>query len=286
MPWTNLTDVRCYYEALGSGEPLILVPGLGVDCRLWDPVLPELAEQFSVIAVDNRGMGRSEARRKPQRLADYAADLVELLDHFQIDRAHVLGLSLGGMIARRMAIDHPSRVNRLVLCSCTDRFTPYLRQMTMLLASVLRKMPTEAFNRTIELLGTSPQFFDANAELIERRVADKCDFSPGARAIGQQLRCVACEDAQNDPRDVVRTPTLVMAGEHDALIPAVYAQAMAGRIPTSEFRIVPGAGHNPLLERPDVACPAIVEFLKSNKTTGAASRDAAGRAERRTMATH
>jgi len=286
MPWTNLTDVRCYHEALGAGEPLILIPGLGVDCRLWDPVLPELAEHFSVIAVDNRGMGRSEAHRKPQRLADYAADLVELLDHFQIDKAHVLGLSLGGMIARRMAIDHPSRVNRLVLCSCTDRFTPYLRQITMLLVSVLRKMPTEAFNRTIELLGTSPAFYDANAELIERRVAEKCDFSPGARAIGQQLRCVACEDALADPRDVVGPPTLVVAGEHDSLIPAIYAKAMADRIPGSEFWLVPGAGHNPLLERPDVTCPTIVNFLKQDETPGAASRDAAGRYERRTMATH
>src|SRR5438445_3402106 len=111
MAWAHLTDVRCYYEVLGHGDPLLLIPGLGVTSRIWEPVLPELARSFSVIAIDNRGVGRSAAKRHPSTLRDFASDVVELLDHLQLDRAHVLGLSLGGMIAQRLAEDHPTRVD-------------------------------------------------------------------------------------------------------------------------------------------------------------------------------
>jgi len=114
MAWAELSDVRCYYELHGEGEPLLLIPGLGGTCRLWDPIAPHLANDFSLILIDNRGIGRSVPRRKLRTLADYSSDIAELLDTLQLDRAHVLGLSLGGIIAQRFAIDHPSRVDRLV----------------------------------------------------------------------------------------------------------------------------------------------------------------------------
>src|SRR5215213_3009490 len=101
MAWADLSDVRCYYELLGDGPPLVLVPGLGGHCRMWDPIAPELARHFSLILIDNRGIGRSAPKRKPRSLADYSADIAELLDTLQVDRAHVLGLSLGGIIAQR-----------------------------------------------------------------------------------------------------------------------------------------------------------------------------------------
>src|SRR5947207_13087468 len=118
--WAELSDVRLYYEVIGEGAPLLLIPGLGNTCRVWDPVSPELARHFSLILVDNRGLGRSVARRKPRDLSAYSTDYCELLNALQLDRAHVLGLSFGGVIAQRVAMDHPSRVDRLVLVSCTD----------------------------------------------------------------------------------------------------------------------------------------------------------------------
>src|SRR5690242_8503079 len=150
MAWAELSDVRCYYETLGEGDPLLLIPGLGGHCRVWDPIAPAFANDFSVILVDNRGIGRSVARRKPRSLADYSADLAELLDRLQLDRVHVLGLSLGGIIAQRFAIDHPSRVDRLVLVSCADRFTAYLHRITALLGHSLRRFPRRMFLQMME----------------------------------------------------------------------------------------------------------------------------------------
>src|ERR1700690_2951868 len=105
MAWAELTDVRMYYEVQGRGEPLLLVPGLGGTCRTWDDLAPRLARHFTVISLDNRGMGRSVARRHPKTFACYAADYAELLDELQLDRVNVLGMSLGGVMAQMFASD-------------------------------------------------------------------------------------------------------------------------------------------------------------------------------------
>jgi pimeloyl-ACP methyl ester carboxylesterase len=267
MAWAELSDVQCYYEIRGAGEPLLLIPGLGGICRMWDPVAAELERYFSVILFDNRGMGQSLAKRPAHNLKHLAADVVELLDHLQIDRAHVLGLSLGGIIAQRLAMEHASRVDRLVLISCTDNFSPYLRQITLLLAHALRQFSTETFIRTVELLGTAPEFLDAHEKDIERQIALKtaCGFSK--RSLADQLRCLAGSD--HEPCDpITAIPTLVLAGEHDALIPNCYARRMADRIPGSEFHIIDGAGHNPFYECPRRVLPLITNFLSRGHGRG------------------
>jgi len=260
MAYAELTDVRSYYELIGEGEPLLLIPGLGGTCRVWDAIAPELAAQFSLILVDNRGIGRSVARHKPRTLADYGADLVELLDELQLDRAHVLGLSLGGIIAQRFAADHPSRVDRLVLVSCAHRFTAYLRGMASLLGHSLRRFPRRVFVQTMELLGTAPLYLDANEQEIESLVGQRCREDLHARAMAVQLRCLLRSEV--DPDEFrISAPTLVVAGEHDALIPNCYARLMAERIPGSRFVLVPGAGHNPMVEVPQAVLPQIAQFL-------------------------
>lgn len=265
MAWADFTDVRCYYEIRGEGEPLLLIPGLGGSCRTWDPVLPELSRQFTLILFDNRGMGRSVAKRPARDLAHLSADIIELLDFLQLDRAHVIGISLGGIIAQRLAIDHPSRIDRLALVSCTDRFSPYLRQIATLLGHALRHFPPETFLRTVELLGTAPEYLDAHADEIERRVTLKCGEGFSRRALADQLRCLACSDREAEQEGPITNPTLVLAGEHDALIPNCYARRMASRIRGSEFEIIRGAGHNPFAECPERVVPRIVRFFTSDR---------------------
>jgi 3-oxoadipate enol-lactonase len=261
MAFAELTDVQSYYELIGEGEPLLFIPGLGGTCRVWDPIVPDLASHFSLILVDNRGLGRSVARRKPRSLADYSADLVELLDELQLDRAHVLGLSLGGIIAQRFAVDHPSRVDRLVLVSCAHRFSAYLLRMAALLGHSLRRFPKAVFVQTMELLGTAPLYMDAHIDEIDEAMKVRCREKLHARAMGTQLRCLL--KSELDPQDYrITAPTLVVAGEHDALIPNCYARLMAERIPGSRFLLIPGAGHNPMVEAPEKVLPLIEQFLR------------------------
>lgn len=264
MAWAELSDVRCYYETLGEGEPLLLIPGLGGHCRVWDPIAPHLAADFSLILIDNRGIGRSVPRRKPRTLTDYSADIVELLDELQLDRVHVLGLSLGGIIAQRFAIDHPSRIDRLVLVSCADRFSSYLVRMTQLLGHSLRRFPRRVFLQMMEVLCTAPLYLDANIVQIDQEADLRCKAGVPARAMGTQLRALLRSEVPvADYR--ITAPTLVVAGEHDALIPNCYAKLMADKIPGSQFVLIPGAGHNPMIEKPDTVLPLITRFLRTGE---------------------
>ena len=261
MAWAELSDVRCYYELVGEGDPLLFIPGLGGTTRVWDPILPYLAERFTCILPDNRGLGRSVARRKARTLNDYAADLTELMDHLQLDRCHVLGLSLGGIVAQRFAISHPSRVDRLVLVSCAERFTAYLYRMTALLGHSLRRFPRHVFVQTMELLTTSPFYLDANADEIERMTGERVKAGVPARAMGNQLRALLRSEV--DPKDYkIVNPTLIVSGEHDHLIPNCYARRMACNIPGCQYVLIPGAGHNPMTEMPDEVMPLIAGFLQ------------------------
>jgi pimeloyl-ACP methyl ester carboxylesterase len=262
--FAELTDARCYYELRGSGDPLVLVPGLGSTCDLWDSVATELANSFFVILLDGRGVGRSIAKRAPKTLEDFSVDLLELLDHLQLPRSHVLGLSLGGMIVQQFAHDHPSRVDRLVLVSCTHRFSPYLREMARLLGQALRYFPQDLYRRTVELLGAAPEYMDAHLDEMDRRLVTAREKGIPRSAVARQLLCLARHD-RDEGWDPTTAPTLVIAGEQDHLIPPCYARRMAEQIPGSEFMLVPGCGHNPFVEQPCLVLPRIEEFLSRGR---------------------
>jgi 3-oxoadipate enol-lactonase len=263
MAWAELTDVRCYYELLGRGDPILFIPGLGATCDVWRPAAP-LADDFFLIYSDNRGVGQSIPKRSAVSLSCFTSDLVELLDFLQLDRAHVIGMSLGGIVAQRFAIDHPSRVDRLVLISSAHRTTPYLKGVSSLLAMALRKMPWEFFVRTIEVLGTAPEFIDANPQEFEKRIGARADCRDCREAVARQLQCLADDGGETDVSRIA-APTLVLAGEHDALIPAVYARQMADEIPDARFELIEHVGHNPLSERPAEVTGRIARFLKSDQ---------------------
>ncbi len=261
MAWADLTDCRAYYELIGEGEPLLLIPGLGATCRLWDPIVPELAQHFTLIMLDNRGMGLSKAKKKPRNLADYSTDYAELLDYLNVDQSHVLGLSLGGIAAQRLAVDHPQKIKRLILMSCADRFAPYLLRITQLLGHSLRRFPRLLFLQTMELLATAPLYLDEHVDEIDRMMKEKCSDPVPKSAMATQLRCLLRSEVE--PEDYrITAPTLVVAGEYDALIPSCYAKIMADKIPGSHFVLLKGAGHNPLTEMPDTALPLVIKFLR------------------------
>jgi len=264
MAWAELTDCRAYYEVIGEGEPLLLIPGLGATCRLWDPIVPELARHFTLIMLDNRGMGLSKAKRKPRSLADYSTDYAELLDYLNVDQTHVLGLSLGGIAAQRMAVDHPQRIKRLILMSCADRFSPYLLRITALLGHSLRWFPRMLFLQTMELLATAPLYMDEHVDEIDRMMKEKCNDPVPKSAMATQLRCLLRSELEPDDYRIT-SPTLVVAGEYDALIPACYAKIMANKIPGSHFVLLKGAGHNPLTEMPDISLPLVIKWLRDGE---------------------
>jgi pimeloyl-ACP methyl ester carboxylesterase len=117
MPTVHVNGVKLYYETYGQGEALLLIAGIGYGTWLWAKQIPELSKYFSVIAFDNRGVGRSDKPDIEYTISLLASDAYELLRALNVERAHILGISLGGFIAQQLALDHPEIVNKLILCS-------------------------------------------------------------------------------------------------------------------------------------------------------------------------
>lgn len=264
MPEIELTDVRMHYELSGSGEAVLLLPGLGQTARVWDPIAPILAEHYSVIQIDNRGIGQSVQKRPARRLDDYVADCLELLDALQVDRAHVVGMSFGGVLAQRFAANHPQRVDRLVLISTTGHSSIYLRHMAILLGQALRHFPLRMFYQTIELLGTSPVYYDAHEADIDDMLTKRVTTRVTRRVLGNQLRCLVSTSSANDGRPIT-APTLVMAGEYDSLIPNCYGKQLAAELADAKFMLVEACGHSPVSECAQFTGEAVCRFLVESK---------------------
>ncbi len=274
MPYADLTDVRCRYEIMGTGDPMLMIPGLGSTCERWGEVTDTLAQHFTLILPDNRDAGLSVAKRKPQTLIDLASDAVELLDYLQLDRAHVLGLSFGGIIAQRLAIDHSSRVDRLVLISTANRFGPYVCEIALLLEQTVRRFPFEIFRKTMEVLGNSPEYYDAHASELAQKIRDAHDSDKDRAATIRQLSLLGFKPVAPPDEYRIQSLTLVMTGEQDMLIPHTYARRMADEIPGCECLSIPNCGHNPLLEQRGIAVPRIVEFLSRSATQNSRNNNA------------
>jgi pimeloyl-ACP methyl ester carboxylesterase len=133
-------------------------------------------------------------------------------------------------------------------------------------------MPWEFFVRTIEVLGTTPEFIDANPQEFERRIGERADCRGCREAVARQLQCLADDDAETNVSRIL-APTLVLAGEHDVLIPSNYARQMAGEIPDARFELIQQTGHNPLSERPREVIDRIARFLKSQEPASSRARE-------------
>jgi pimeloyl-ACP methyl ester carboxylesterase len=273
------------YETIGdpSDPPLLLVMGLGMQLIHWDIELCErFAERgFQVIRFDNRDAGLSTRVRAPvpnvmrlmaglpaqvpYLLSDMAADAFGLLDHLGIERAHVAGTSMGGMIAQQMAIEAPERVLSLasMLSTTGDRFvgTPKLRVWSVL----TRRAPNdrdayiEYFTRVFRMIG-SPAYRADEERLRELAAAtyDRCHHHPAGTA--RQLGAVLASGSRTAALRELRVPTVVIHGEADPLLPVRGGRATAKAIPGAELITIPGMGH----DLPKELWPTFVDAIARN----------------------
>jgi pimeloyl-ACP methyl ester carboxylesterase len=254
-----------YFEVHGEGPPLVLVMGIGYDATLWTLAqVPALSRTFQVVIFDNRDAGRSSNATGAYTIADMADDTAGLMDALEIERAHVLGLSMGGMIALEVALRHAGRVDRLVLSGCgaapaRAAFDPIrtwswvkaadttgdvfaCQQFTWLFSHAFLR-DAEAVQRTIAVLAGNPNPVRAEAY---RRQADAY--------------------LQYDALDrlaAITSPTLVVVGEQDLLTPPWVCREVANGIPGAQFEIITGDGasHVVPLERPDEFNRLVTRFL-------------------------
>jgi 3-oxoadipate enol-lactonase len=243
----------------GSGDPpLLLIAGIPAVADDWDALAEPLSASRRVVAYDNRGSGRSPVTPGPYSTRQLAADAVGLLDRLEIERAHVFGMSMGGMIAQEVALGWPARVDRLVL-GCThagvEHAAPQPRETARAFAmrtgdwgERMRALAPHAFARDVD-----PAFLDAFIAKKSRDVQD----DEGYRA---QIAAVLAHDTHDRLPQIV-APTLVVTGDDDRVIPGASSEVLAERIPNARLEVIGGAGHLFFLERPEATLRVLEDFL-------------------------
>jgi len=250
------------YERWGAGSALLLLAGLGSRATLWGELPRQLADRFTVLAPDNRGVGGSRGGDTftLEGAADDAALVVEAAG---FTRSAVLGVSMGGLVACQLAIRHPQRVSRLVAASCAATLTPsHRRVLRFFELAFTRLAPAEAaealmaFAFAAPFADRFPGFVDQASRLWTLDEEDR----PGALA--QLAHLAAGWDLRPHLGDIA-CPTLVLAGELDPLVAASATRELAASITEARYREVPKAAHSVLAEGGAALLNEIVAFLQS-----------------------
>jgi pimeloyl-ACP methyl ester carboxylesterase len=253
------TDVRIGFEIAGDGEPLLLIHGLGYGRWGWRPLVGPLSSRFRVVTFDNRGIGESDVPPAPYSASLMAEDAVFVLDAAGIDRAHVLGTSLGGMVAQALAVEHPERVDRLVLACTTpggDRAFPFPEGTARLLERAQQMEPLVALRRFVENAlapGAPETLID---EIYGLRLLNPADPA------GWQAQAGAAATFDGfDRLGEITAPTLVLHGTGDQVVDVRNAQLLGDRIAGARVEILDGAGHLFFWEQPERTAQLVGEFL-------------------------
>ncbi len=268
--------LRIAYELRGTmywRRPwLVLIQGMGLDRLGWEPVLRRLRRHFRLVLVDNRGIGHSGRPAGSFTVADMAGDIVAVLDAAGIGRAHVLGASLGGMVAQELAITHPERVDGLVLV-CTAPGWPFAYPMPAAsirtIASAARMTAAAARRRHTEnalsagTVRNRPELVDRLLELQGARPAD-VDVLPAQAVAGARYA------GWNRQRHI-QARTLVLHGGADRVVSPRNGGLLAQRIPGARLVIFPELGHLLFWEDPDGFADAVTSFLLARPDPAAAA---------------
>lgn len=256
--------VALYFEVHGSGSetPLILVEGLGAATWLWERQVGAFAEALPVVVYDNRGVGRSDAPEGPYSIAQMADDLAAVLDELGIDRAHVLGASMGGFIAQEFALRYPDRVDRLVLVSTSAGGATHVPMAPEVLAQMMAP-PTTNDPRALvasRLPLAFTEAFLADPATVAHLVDQRLERPQPPHAYQAQLMAGATFDAA-DRVHRITAPTLVAAADGDLVVPVENARRLVAALPCAELRIYPGLGHQFFVEAPEAFNRDVLAFL-------------------------
>jgi pimeloyl-ACP methyl ester carboxylesterase len=265
MQKIKTNNIELYYETHGAGLPLVLISGLGYPLWQWHKMVPFLAQHFQVVTFDNRGVGQSDKPAGPYTAQMLAADTAGLLDALGIEKAIIVGHSMGGFVAQAMALDFPEKVEKLILCS-TNFGGPHHVPVTAEAMKVLTDVTSDALTRLKNglVVSTAPGWAEKNPEMIEAwiewRVANPIEPAPYQAQLAIGLGLMTESAAFEMKLSRVNVPTLILFGAHDKVVPPDNAALLAEKIADSKVLIFPDAGHFFPIEIAEAASRAITDF--------------------------
>jgi pimeloyl-ACP methyl ester carboxylesterase len=274
MSTARVGGIELFYEEHGAGDPLLLIMGFATDSTAWLFQIPEFAQRFRTITFDNRGVGRSSKPAGPYTIHQMADDALGLLDRLEVGRAHVLGLSMGGMIAQELVLRHPERVRSLILAATypePDEETERTRQFTLdqmggrVAASGEVQIDLTALNPLLLFQHLLPLVF--SQEFIATQLPKLMQLFGGALQYGFSMEAILGQmqalmgHKATDRLHRIPVPTLVVTGDADRLIPPANSDILAANIPGARLVKVPGGTHGFNIEQPAAFNRTVLDFL-------------------------
>ena len=261
MPFASNNGIKIYWEEEGAGPPILLIMGLGYPSCMWYRTRPVLANSYRTIALDNRGVGQSDVPPGPYSMAAMADDAAAVLDAACVPRAHVYGVSMGGMIAQELALRYPQRVQSLVL-GCTAAGGPTAVRAEPAALEMLRAIASMPADQGAE--AAVPFIYDPGTQrsLIEEDIAVRRPWFVRREAYQAQLQAIIAWESYGRLSQIT-APTLVIHGKNDRLVPKGNGELIASRIPAARLVLLEHAGHLFSTDQPDAAHAAVQEFLSS-----------------------
>lgn len=259
MPQATNGSASIAYDEQGAGDPLLLIMGFATEAKWWAFQVPAFAAGFRVITFDNRGIGASVGPMDSISLEDMACDALAVLDATGVDRAHVVGISMGGAIAQHLALQAPERVRSLTLASTWCAPNAYLPRMGAIGDQLMDAIGPEAIGRASMLWLFTPKFIINNAGLLEQMESMVDQLAIPPETFHAQQRAVLLHDT-HDRLGSIQAPTLIMVGRRDVFVPPELSEQIAAAMPSAEFTMIEG-GHAYNIEEAESFNATVMAFL-------------------------
>jgi len=268
MPRIKVHDINIYYESTGRGYPLLFIHGLGSSLRDWERQVPFFSRNYQVITLDVRGHGRSDKPLGRYSIPLFADDIAELIRLLDLGATHIVGISMGGMIAFQMAVTTPELMKSLAVVNSGPEFV---------LRGIRQKLPFLWRSLIVRFMGMHKM-----GEVLGKRLFPKPQQKPLRRLIAERW-------AQNDRNAYlnslwalnglsvthllggIRCPTLILTADQD-YTPVSYKEAYAAKIPESRVVVIPDSRHLTPLDQPDTFNHALEDFISSSIAPGSIAR--------------
>ncbi len=264
MPIVKSDPITLNYHVTGQGPPLLLIGGLGMPMQGWGLQMKAFSRHFKLIRMDNRGCGRSSLPDKPFSIQEMSGDVIDVLDHLDLEFVHVLGVSMGGFIAMELAASVPERVKSLVLAHTAPR-TPDLARQRMTLWQLMRKEPvSDAILAREQLLWIFPEKIMENDKTMKIVMENLILGMKAQSPEGFKSQADAC--ATFDIRDRLQQipqPVLIISSEDDISIPLSHTMKLKRLPNVRKVKIFPSAGHISHLIHAEAFNREVIDFLQS-----------------------